>query len=306
MSEAPPSGEFTHTVRRQGSAAGMVLTGLSAGFAGPRPGSDVPLVVALHGGTYTSTYFDIPGYSLLGRAAAVGIPIIALDRPGYKGSTPVPESESIILANAEVLDQVIGEIWEDHGRSLSGVVLVAHSIGGAVATALAARRPSWPLLGLATSGCLLKVPGDSREAWQALPKVPTIDLPSPMKDQVMFGPAWTYTEGMPAASHPADAPVPRAELIDITTTWIARVRETAAQVSVPVFHRQGEFDALWVTDRGQVEQFGEAFTAAPSVDAGLQPGTGHCIDFHRQSAAFQLAELAFALRCAAPSKPPAE
>lgn len=142
------------------------------------------------------------------------------------------------------------------------------------------------------------MPGDSREAWAALPKVPLIDLPSAMKDEVMFGPAGTYDEGMPAASHPADAPVPRAELIDITTAWIARVQETASRVTVPVFHRQGEFDALWVTDADQVERYGKAFSGAPSVDAKLLAATGHCIDFHRQSAAFQVEELAFALRCA--------
>jgi pimeloyl-ACP methyl ester carboxylesterase len=283
----------------------MSVTGLIAGFDQTPAATDLPLVIALHGGTYTSTYFDIPGYSLLSRAAALGIPIIALDRPGYKGSTAVPESDSIILSNAEALDEIIGEIWEDRGEGLRGVVLVGHSIGGAVATALAAKHPSWPLLGLATSGCLLEVPGDSREAWASLPKIPMIDLPSPMKDQVMFGPVETYAEGMPAASHPADAPVPRAELIDITTTWIARVQETASRVLVPVFHRQAEFDALWVTNAEQVERYAKAFTGAPTVDAKLQPYCGHCIDFHRLSAAFQLEELAFALRCAVGSEAPA-
>ena len=305
MSEAPTSQPFNHAVRGSGPEAAMSVTGLIAGFDQTPAATDLPLVIALHGGTYTSTYFDIPGYSLLSRAAAIGIPIIALDRPGYKGSTPVPESESIILTNADVLDEIIGEIWEDRGEGLRGVVLVAHSIGGAVATALAAKHPSWPLLGLATSGCLLEVPGDSREAWASLPQVPVIDLPSPMKDQVMFGPAGTYAEGMPAASHPADAPVPRAELIDITTTWIARVQETASRVSVPVFHRQAEFDALWVTNAKQVERFAKAFTGAPTVDAKLQPYSGHCIDFHRLSAAFHLEELAFALRCAVGSEAPA-
>lgn len=45
------------------------------------PADGAPLVVALHGGTYTSEYFDIPGYSLLDRASAEGIPVIAIDRP---------------------------------------------------------------------------------------------------------------------------------------------------------------------------------------------------------------------------------
>ena len=54
-----------------------------------RPGA--PLVIALHGGTYTSEYFDIPGYSLLDRAEAAGVPVIALDRPNYGGSSPLEQ-----------------------------------------------------------------------------------------------------------------------------------------------------------------------------------------------------------------------
>ncbi len=205
--------------------------------------------------------------------------------------------ESIILTNAEVLDQAISELWETYGAGMSGVVLIGHSIGGAVVTALAARQPSWPLLGIAVSGCLLKVPTESRAAWDALPDVEVVELPSPMKDFVMFGPEWSYGEDMPAASHAADAPVPKAELLDITGGWIDRVRSVAAQVNVPVHTRQGQFDKLWITDAQQVADFGAAFVAAPSVDARLVPSSGHCIDFHRASAAFQLDQLAFALAC---------
>jgi len=113
----------------------------------------------------------------------------------------------------------------------------------------------------------------------------------------MFGPAWTHADTAPAASHVAHAACPRAELIDITTTWPVRVRSVAAKITVPVHFRQGEFDALWITDRAQVEQFGAAFSASPQVDAELFPSSGHCIDFHRLGTAFQLEQLAFALRC---------
>lgn len=288
--------EFVHTVTTSGPAQNMTFSGrrrLPDGSAG----AAMPLVIALHGGTYTSIYFDVPDHSLLDRAAAVGVPILAVDRPGYRNSTSVDPGESIILANAEALDHLVGELWEEFGAGMSGVVLVGHSIGGAVVTAMAARRPSWPLLGIAVSGCLLQVPSESRAAWDALPDVEMIELPSPMKDFVMFGPEWTYSDQMPAASHVADAPVPRAELLDITGGWIERVQAIAAQVEVPVHARQGEFDKLWITDEGQVAGFEAAFTAAPSIDARLVRSSGHCIDFHRGAAAFQLEQLAFALGC---------
>jgi hypothetical protein len=119
-----------------------------------------------------------------------------------------------------------------------------------------------------------------------------------MKDVVMFGPPWTYDDVMPQASHIADAPVPRREIIDITSWWNKHVRALAAAVTVPVHYRQGEFDSLWVNGPQEVAAFGAAFTAAPAVDARPFASSGHCIDFHRSSGAFQLDQLAFALRCA--------
>ncbi|MDQ2795565.1 MAG: alpha/beta fold hydrolase [Actinomycetota bacterium] len=269
---------------------------------GAEPGADVPLVITLNGGTYTSQYFDIPGYSLLDRAAALDIPLIALDRPNYVGSSPLTSDESIILANADVLGDAIGSIWREHGSGTAGVVLIGHSIGAAVATAVAAAPQSWPLLGLAISGCLMRVPAQSRAAWEALPEIDMIDLPVPMKDQVMFGPPWTYAPGMPAASHPSNTSVPKAELLDITGGWLEHRAEVCGRVAVPVHHRQGEFDALWVTNTEELDQFRAGFTSSPSVDSRLQAGSGHCIDFHRPCAAFQLSQLSFALQCALPTE----
>jgi pimeloyl-ACP methyl ester carboxylesterase len=288
--------EFSHTVTSDGAAQGMTFTG--RGLApGGSVAADTPLVIALHGGTYTSAYFDVPGYSLLDRAASLGIPILAIDRPSYGRSTRVEETGSIILKNAEVLDHLIGELWDASGAGAAGIVLIGHSIGGAVTTALAARHPSWPLLGIALSGCLLQVPPESADAWAALPPEYLVDMPGEVKDFVMFGPDWTHSDAMPEASHVADSPVPKAELLDITSSWIDRVRSTAAQVTVPVHSRQGEFDHLWITDAQQVAEFGAAFTGAPLTDAQLFRNAGHCIDFHRGARAFQLEQLAFAIKC---------
>ncbi|WP_223693541.1 alpha/beta hydrolase [Leifsonia poae] len=293
------STSFTHSVSGSGAAAGMTFSGRSNGTA---PGRDVPLVIALHGGTYSSVYFDIPGYSLLDHAAAAGVPVIALDRPNYGDSSPLDAGESIILSNADVLGDAIGSIWREHGEGTAGIVLIAHSIGAAVATAIAATPQDWPLLGLAISGCLVRVPGESRAAWESLPDIPVIELPTPMKDQVMFGPAGTIAADMPAASHPSNTIVPKSELLDITGEWIEHRAEVCGRVKVPVHHRQGEFDALWVTDQSEIDAFRAGFGSATSVDSRLVHGSGHCIDFHRPSESFQLSQLSFALECAIPAR----
>jgi pimeloyl-ACP methyl ester carboxylesterase len=258
---------------------------------------DTPLIVALHGGTYTSKYFDVPGYSLLDKAAALHIPIMALDRPGYGESTALPPAEATIARNAAVLDEALNEIWRRDGGG-RGIVLIGHSIGGAIAISIAARQPSWPLLGVAISGVGLLTPPESGEAWAALPDIPMITLPSELKDSVMFGPDGTFDRSMPQASHVSDAPVPRVELIDIVTTWPRNVRKIASRVHVPVHYRQAEFDRLWIVNNDEVTSFGAAFSNAPDVDARMAISTGHCIDFHRLGGALQLEQLAFALRCA--------
>lgn len=143
---------------------------------------DYPLIIALHGGTYTSAYFDLPGFSLLERAAACGIPFIALDRPGYGETTPLAPSEATVANNAVWLDDPIGQIWKKYGGGARGVVLIGHSIGGAITVSIAARQPSWPLLGIAVSGVGMVTPPESGEQWAALPDVPMIDLPSAIKD----------------------------------------------------------------------------------------------------------------------------
>src|SRR5690242_12471342 len=94
--------EFSHTVAGSGPARGMTFTGKRRLVQDGTVAPDTPLIVALPGGTYTSEYFDIPRYSLLDRASALGVPVLAIDRPGYRGSTPVEPGESIILKNAEV------------------------------------------------------------------------------------------------------------------------------------------------------------------------------------------------------------
>ena len=79
--------EFTHTVSTDGPAKGMTFS--MRRRAGRPAAEGAPLVVALPGGTYTSLYFDVPGQSLLDNAQALGIAVIAVDRPGYLGSTKV-------------------------------------------------------------------------------------------------------------------------------------------------------------------------------------------------------------------------
>ena len=258
----------------------------------------VPLIVALHGGTYTSAYFDVPGHSLIARAAAVGVPLVAIDRPGYGGTPLLGSEEASQSANAELLDAAIGELFGTVGRGTSGIVLVGHSIGGAIALRIAARRPAWPLLGVAVSGIGLRIAPGGAGVRAQLPDTAYVSMPTPVKDRQMFGATGAFAPAVRGASHAADAAAPRRELSDISTTWPAEAVAVLGSVTVPLNYRQGAQDALWVVDGAEVAAFAAAASSAPWVDAGVVANCGHCIDLHRAGASFQLEQLAFASRCA--------
>jgi pimeloyl-ACP methyl ester carboxylesterase len=261
--------------------------------------SNAPLVIAVHGGTYTSRYFDLPGYSLVERGGALGIMVIALDRPGYGDTTPLAPFTETTERQGHWLNEIVGELYQQHGQGAPGVVLVGHSVGAATVVHAATLPRSFPLSGIAISGILLRTPQQSRDQWASMPKKSWVEMTHEIKDAVMFGPESTIGADMPTASHLAHALVPRAELLDIVSGFPDRVRALLRQIDVPVHVRQGEFDPLWITDAGQVDEFAAELINAPYVDAKLFRGAGHCIDLHLLGASFHLEQLAFVLRCGA-------
>ncbi|WP_410575757.1 alpha/beta fold hydrolase [Amycolatopsis sp. cmx-4-61] len=85
-------------------------TTLIALTAGPVQPTGRPLIVALHGGTYTARYFDVAGSgggSFLDVAAAAGHRVVAFDRPGYGGSTPLDPGANTFERHAELLTAAI-------------------------------------------------------------------------------------------------------------------------------------------------------------------------------------------------------
>jgi pimeloyl-ACP methyl ester carboxylesterase len=262
----------------------------------------LPLVVAIHGGTYTSRYFDVPGYSLLDKAEANGIPIIAPDRPGY-GQTPlIPPKQTTIEGQARFLTSALRSAWEKYGEGCRGIVLIGHSIGGAIAADIASAPNGLPIIGLAVSGfCLRTAEGDA-ERWSALPDVPLVEIPAEVKDSAMFGPEGSFDPLIRPKTCVAHAPANRGELIDIVTTWKDRVHNVLSRIAVPVHYRQAEIDHLWIVDQREIDAFAAALVQAPQVDAAMMRGTGHCMDFHYVGPALQLQQLGFALQCAAEAR----
>ncbi|HEY0938290.1 MAG TPA: alpha/beta fold hydrolase, partial [Trebonia sp.] len=157
------------------AGSGSVAVGYHAPAAAI-PG--LPLLAALHGGTYTSAYFGVaggPSGSFLDIAGRNGFAVLTVDRPGYGASALLPEEENTFARQAEILDHVIAaalDVWP-----ASGVVLVGHSIGGMISLEIAARHPRWPLIGVTTSGNGARIPaGGAAEALARLPLSGVVDL----------------------------------------------------------------------------------------------------------------------------------
>ena len=262
---------------------------------------ETPLVVAIHGGTYTSAYFDVPGYSLLDQAEALQVPIIAPDRPGYGQSALSLAGDATIDGQAHYLKGALAEAWERYGTGTCGIVLIGHSIGAAIAATIASASSKLPIIGVAVSGVGLRTPEGHAAQWEGLPPIPIVEIPTPIKDQLMFGPPGTFDKSMPAASHVANTTAPKAELVDITGGWHRRVHQVLGKITVPVHYRQAENDALWIVSQDEVDGFGRACSKSSRVDCEMMRNTGHCIDFHRVGRALQVQQLGFALQCAAES-----
>jgi pimeloyl-ACP methyl ester carboxylesterase len=259
----------------------------------------LPLLVALHGGTYTSEYFSVaggPAGSFLDIAGRNGFAVLTVDRPGYGESSLLPEEENTFARQAEILDGVIAgalDVWP-----ADSVLLVGHSIGGMVSLEIAARHPRWPLIGVTSSGNGARIPaGGAAEALGALPLSGVVDLPVPERDGVMFGPPGSFTEAARDAAHGSYAPTPFVELVRAPVWARERLSTVAAAVEVPVLTVLAAYDALWDSSAEARADYESRFTVP--VSAPALPGTGHSIDHHLMGAALDLMQLGFAQECLA-------
>ncbi len=268
------------------------------------PTAKAPLVVALHGGTYSSAYFDVPGYSLLDRASALGVPLVAPDRPGYVDSAKLPDGEGTIRGQARALTVALRDAWKRYGEGTQGIVLIGHSIGGAIAATIASEPEDLPIIGLAVSGVGMRTPTEHQDQWASLPNTPLVEMPLAAKDFLMFSPPGAFDASMPAASHVANTLCPRDELLDIVGAWHTVAPDVLRRITAPVHYRQAEFDQLWIVNQGEVDAFARALTHSSRVDAAMVRGTGHCMDFHYVGKALQIQQLGFALQCACESTTP--
>lgn len=248
------------------------------------------LVVAIHGGTYDSSYYDTGADSLLELGGALGLCVVAIDRPGYGGATGFDPSHLAFAAQADLLVEAIQRLTEQIDP-VRGTVLVGHSIGGMIATHVAAQ--SLPgVRGLEVSGLGIHWQPGMLEMWSSfLSDAPSISVPPEPHAGVMFGPEGTYQPERRELDAELVRPMPMPELQSVVR-WADDFPAVAAEVRVPVSISFAEHDNIWATDEASRAAAGALFTGAPTTDVSLLRGAGHCSELHRPARAYALRQLA--------------
>jgi pimeloyl-ACP methyl ester carboxylesterase len=244
-----------------------------------------PLLVCIPGGSYNARYFDVPGHSFVQAAIERGFSVAALNRPGYEDSTPL--SRPTFAGNADALIAAIDDLWSRTKDRCTGVILVGHSMGGAIAMHIASRPRRWPLLGIAISAIHYDAPEAVTQAWNSMPADISIEFSAEQRVQFMYGPADTYDGSVVAAASAASSPIPVAELLEVVDGWIRDFPVVAAAVDVPVHYGLSEHEQLWISSPAGVDAFAAAFTGAPSVSAHQVLGVGHNIDHHHAGSQYR-------------------
>lgn len=270
---------------------------LSARVADPA-GEPRALIAALHGGTYSSRYYDLPGdhASALDNFAALGYRVIAIDRPGYGATASLREDSTSFDSQAAILASAISQASQEHAPGLP-VFLVGHSVGGMLALTVAATGADVGLIGVMACGLGVVWQPGIREMWASLiGDAVAVEVPLEARHQVMFGLEGTYDPAVRAASDIDSHPMAMPELID-AVAWGERMPDVGARIRVPVLCVLPEHDGIWSAGPAALDKAAAALHSAPRAVVTVQHNAGHNVDAHRAAYAHHLATAAFLEEC---------
>ncbi|GAD91849.1 conserved hypothetical protein [Paecilomyces variotii No. 5] len=303
---------------------GNTLTGLHTIIPdNPTPSSrSKVLLVGVHGGTYSSSYFSAhPTDSLLRVASSLSLPVIAIDRPGYGGSTPLKDKNedddsagsgnTYIQRQGDYLAKTILPSLCDQFREGIGfdhIVVYGHGVGALISLVCASvysqlcTKPEYSLIGLAVVGAgdVLSLPGATGPSPANIADVPT-GFPFDVKDRLMFN--HPEQKLVPAKvlqltsqlDHPADP----AEIYDCTWQWPKYWRGYTGKIKIPVYYLLGATDSMWDFDQCFLRGLPECFSKLEegvSFWSEFVPKAPHCVDLSFAALSTNLRILGWAMK----------
>lgn len=258
-------------------------------FEAPAPG-DRPLLVCIHGGGCNAGYFAIGQRSILAQGQARNYPLLLVNRPGFAGNRRLSAADPVEASGPLIQAFVDGVQARRPGRG--PVVVIGHSIGGAIAVEMAARRGNRPLLGIGISG-IGDVSPPEIAGWR-----PTAGASAEEETRdtahLSFGDPGTYDWRAIAAYRRIAEPWILDEPVAMLTEWPKRWPRLAAAVDVPVHLRLAEGEKIWETGERATSRMAETLTSSPHVDAAVLPEGGHLYELHKRGPELVSSQLDFA------------
>jgi hypothetical protein len=287
-----------------------VLTGIHNLLPSTVP-NRTPLIVALHGGTYTAKYFDVDTNHTASIASnGLGVPFVAINRPGYKESTsfyPIPDGSSYPEEFGTWLHQfILPAVWSEFGKpsGCNCIVLHCHSLGttGAIiAASMHAKETnkSYPLAGISTSGfgSRIGVAFSSPHEPGASQSTPVL-FPPEVKDSLMLqeGHAdpeiYKHTAGL-------NHEMPGEEISSVESVWFSKWTVWAEAVEVPIMIGLAGHDLMWKGTEEHLKDYISNFTKSERVDSSIVTGAPHNMELSYWAKGWYARCFGFASECAA-------
>ncbi|WP_237573363.1 alpha/beta hydrolase [Mycolicibacterium lacusdiani] len=267
---------------------GVPMSGLVARAADPRA-----VIVAVHGGATSSTYFDCPGHpelSLLRTAAERGFTTIALDRPGYGASALYADAMADPNRRTALAYGAVDRILADDSRG-AGLFLFAHSAGCELALRMTVDERGGDVVGVELAGTGLRY---HPAALEIIKDATVTSRPSGLRDLL-----WQPTDLYPPEVLTGSLSAPGVSYeSEVTAHWARRdFSELAARVGVPVEFSVAEHEAVWESDTEAIGAVAALFTAAPAVRVNLVPGSGHNLSVGHTAGEYHARVLSFVADC---------
>ena len=270
---------------------GVPRSGLVAQAPEPRA-----VIVAVHGGATSSSYFDCPGHprlSLLRSAVAQGFSVIALDRPGYGASGLYADRFSDAAQRVAFAFDAVDKILAG-GRRGAGLFLVGHSAGCELALRMATSRED--IIGIELAGTGLRY---SPTAEDVISEATLTSRPAGLRD-LLWQPTELYPEDVLTGALSATGAAYESE---VTANWPRRdFPAAAARLTVPVQFSVAEHENVWETTPESLAAILALFTNSPRVTVNEIPHSGHNLSVGRSADEYHRTVLSFIEQCIADAR----